>query len=282
MLSMKANVPRLVVSSKFDRWKKFFNRKQVDSTEAEEYEQELIESVEDFSETITREVMVPRIDIATIGGDSDLDKAMAIFLSSGYSRLPVTGKSTDDILGILYLKDVAKVLHESPKLMLERKAAELARKAIFVPESKALKDLLQDMQQSSTHVAVVIDEYGGVAGLVTMEDVIEELVGDIVDEYDREIPDVELIEEGLYRVNARFPLFELGELFEIELEDEDVDSVGGVLTKELGRLPKVGDQVQLSGLELTADRVEGRGKRLLTVVVRLLIKPVVEDSENND
>ena len=279
---MKANVPRLVVSSKFDRWKKFFNRKQVDSTEAEEYEQELIESVEDFSETITREVMVPRIDIATIGGDSDLDKAMAIFLSSGYSRLPVTGKSTDDILGILYLKDVAKVLHESPKLMLERKAAELARKAIFVPESKALKDLLQDMQQSSTHVAVVIDEYGGVAGLVTMEDVIEELVGDIVDEYDREIPDVELIEEGLYRVNARFPLFELGELFEIELEDEDVDSVGGVLTKELGRLPKVGDQVQLSGLELTADRVEGRGKRLLTVVVRLLIKPVVEDSENND
>ncbi|CAB4626088.1 unannotated protein [freshwater metagenome] len=254
----------------------------MDSTEAEEYEQELIESVEDFSETITREVMVPRIDIATIGGDSDLDKAMAIFLSSGYSRLPVTGKSTDDILGILYLKDVAKVLHESPKLMLERKAAELARKAIFVPESKALKDLLQDMQQSSTHVAVVIDEYGGVAGLVTMEDVIEELVGDIVDEYDREIPDVELIEEGLYRVNARFPLFELGELFEIELEDEDVDSVGGVLTKELGRLPKVGDQVQLSGLELTADRVEGRGKRLLTVVVRLLIKPVVEDSENND
>jgi len=269
-------------SSRFAFLGKIFKKPEADSTEAEEYEQELIESVEEFSETITREVMVPRIDIATIAADANLDKAMSIFLSSGYSRLPVTGKSTDDVLGILYLKDVAKVLHESPKLMLEKTTEELARKAVFVPESKALKDLLQDMQQSSTHVAVVIDEYGGVAGLVTMEDVIEELVGDIVDEYDREIPDVEQLEEGLYRVNARFPLFELGELLEIELDDEDVDSVGGLLTKELGRLPKVGDQVQLSGLELTADRVEGRGKRLLTVVVRLLVEPNSEDSENDD
>ena len=269
-------------SSRFAFLGKIFKKPEVDSTEAEEYEQELIESVEEFSETITREVMVPRIDIATIAADANLDKAMAIFLSSGYSRLPVTGKSTDDILGILYLKDVAKVLHESPKLMLEKTTEELARKAVFVPESKALKNLLQDMQQSSTHIAVVIDEYGGVAGLVTMEDVIEELVGDIVDEYDREIPDVEQIEEGLYRVNARFPLFELGDLLEIELDDEDVDSIGGLLTKALGRLPKVGDQVELSGLELTADRVEGRGKRLLTVVVRVLIQPVAEDSENDD
>ena len=273
---------RLSDSPRFAFLGKIFRKPEVDSTEAEEYEQELIESVEEFSETITREVMVPRIDIATIAADANLDKAMAIFLSSGYSRLPVTGKSTDDILGILYLKDVAKVLHESPKLMLEKTTEELARKAVFVPESKALKNLLQDMQQSSTHIAVVIDEYGGVAGLVTMEDVIEELVGDIVDEYDREIPDVEQIEEGLYRVNARFPLFELGDLLEIELDDEDVDSIGGLLTKALGRLPKVGDQVELSGLELTADRVEGRGKRLLTVVVRVLIQPVAEDSENDD
>ena len=261
---------------------KRFSKKANDSTEAEEYEQDLIESVEEFSETITREVMVPRIDIATVAADLDLDKAMAIFLSSGYSRLPVTGKTTDDILGILYLKDVAKVLHETPKLMFEKTTEQLARKAVFVPESKALKDLLQDMQRSSTHVAVVIDEYGGVAGLVTMEDVIEELVGDIVDEYDREIPGVEVIEEGVYRVNASFSLFELGEQLEIELEDQDVDSVGGLLTKELGRLPKVGDTVQLRSIELTAERVEGRGKRLLTVVVRLRVEPVVEESEKDD
>jgi len=279
---MRASVFSLSDGHRFDFLGKFFRKPEVDSTEAEEYEQELIDSVEEFSETITREVMVPRIDIATIADDASLDSAMTIFLSSGYSRLPVTGKSSDDIVGILYLKDVAKVLHETPKLMLEKSTGQLCRKAVFVPESKPLKDLLQDMQRSSTHVAVVIDEYGGVAGLVTMEDVIEELVGDIVDEYDREIPDVEHIEEGLYRVNARFALFELGELFEIELEDQDVDSVGGLLTKELGRLPKMGDQVQVHGLELTADRVEGRGKRLLTVVVKALPEPQVEDSEEDD
>jgi CBS domain containing-hemolysin-like protein len=270
------------ISDRIAALSKRLGKKANDSTEAEEYEQDLIESVEEFSETITREVMVPRIDIATVAADLDLDKAMAIFLSSGYSRLPVTGKSKDDILGILYLKDVAKVLHETPKLMFEKTTEQLARKAVFVPESKALKDLLQDMQRSSTHVAVVIDEYGGVAGLVTMEDVIEELVGDIVDEYDREIPDVEEIEEGVYRVNARYSLFELGEKLEIELEDEDVDSVGGLLTKELGRLPKAGDTVQLRAIELTADRVEGRGKRLLTVVVRLRLEPVAEESEKDD
>ncbi|MFM7013373.1 MAG: hemolysin family protein [Actinomycetota bacterium] len=234
------------------------------------YEQELIESVEEFSETITREVMVPRIDIATIPADADLDKAMAIFLARGYSRLPIVGKSIDDIVGILYLKDVAKLLHESPKLMEEKTAAEYGRKAIFVPESKPLKDLLQDMQRSSTHIAIVIDEYGGVAGLVTMEDVIEELVGDIVDEYDREIPDVEQIEAGVFRVNARFPLFELGEMLELELEDEDVDSVGGWFAKSLGRLPRKSDQVLLPPLELTADRFEGRDKRLLTLIVRVI------------
>lgn len=276
---MKARAANLSESNRFAFIGKVFSKKQVDSTEAEEYEQELIESVEDFSETITREVMVPRIDIATITSDSNLDSAMTMFLSSGYSRLPVTGKNTDDVLGILYLKDVARILHENPKLMFAKTAEDIARSAIFVPESKPLKDLLQDMQQSSTHIAVVIDEYGGVAGLVTMEDVIEELVGDIADEYDTEIPDVEKLGDDSYRVNARFPLFDLGELLELELEDDDVDSVGGWFTKELGRLPITGDQVVLNGLELTADRVEGRGKRLVTVFVRVLAEPDLEENE---
>lgn len=279
---MKVRVFSLDIPGSFSAITKFFGKKQPGNPETEEYEQELLDSVEEFSETITREVMVPRIDIATIDADSSLDNAMSMFLSSGYSRLPITGKTSDDILGILYLKDVAKVLHETPKLMAETPVEKLARKAVFVPESKALKDLLQDMQRSSTHIAVVIDEYGGVAGLVTMEDVIEELVGDIVDEYDREIPDVEQIEEGVYRVNARYSLFELGELLEIELEDEDVDSVGGLLTKELGRLPKTGDVVEAKGLEITADRVEGRGKRLLTVVVKVQTKVSPEESETDE
>jgi CBS domain containing-hemolysin-like protein len=260
------------VTKRFDLPKLgFLLRKKPESvSEAEEYEQELIESVEEFSETITREVMIPRIDIASVSADLKLDKAMEMFLSRGYSRLPVTGKSIDDVVGILYLKDVARILHESPKLMQEKSAGELSRKAIFVPESKALKNLLQDMQLSSTHIAIVIDEYGGVAGLVTMEDVIEELVGDIVDEYDREIPDVEELEPNLFRINARFPLFELGELLNLELEDEDVDSVGGYLSKALGKLPSVGDSVSLPSVLIQADRVEGRGKRLITVLVQKL------------
>jgi CBS domain containing-hemolysin-like protein len=279
---MKSRAVTLSESNKFAFIGKVFAKKPVDATEAEEYEQELIESVEDFSETITREVMVPRIDIATITSDSNLDSAMTLFLYSGYSRLPVTGKNTDDILGILYLKDVAKILHETPKLMFERSAEDLARPAIFVPESKPLKDLLQDMQKSSTHIAVVIDEYGGVAGLVTMEDVIEELVGDIADEYDKEIPDVEKLAVDLYRVNARFSLFELGDLLDKELEDDDVDSVGGWLTKGLGTIPKLGDQIVLNGLELTADRVEGRAKRLVTVLVRVLAEPEPEEQDTDE
>jgi len=269
-------------SNRFAFIGKVFAKKQVDSTEAEEYEQDLIESVEDFSETITREVMIPRIDIATITAESSLDSAMTMFLYSGYSRLPVTGKNTDDIVGILYLKDVAKILHETPKLMFEKTAEDLARSAIFVPESKPLKDLLQDMQKSSTHIAIVIDEYGGVAGLVTMEDVIEELVGDIADEYDKEVPDVEKLAVDLYRVNARFSLFELGELLEIELEDDDVDSVGGWLTKSLGALPKLGDQIVINNLELTADRVEGRAKRLVTVLVRVLAEKEPEEQSTDE
>ena len=238
--------------------------------EPEEFEQELLDSVEEFGETIVREIMVPRIDMATVSADANLTMAMSIFLARGYSRLPVIGDDVDDIRGVLYIKDVARLLHESPREMEGTPVAAIARTAIFVPESKPVDDLLREMQTNSRHIAIIIDEYGGVAGLATMEDVIEEIVGEIADEYDREIPDVETLDDGSLRVNARFSLFELGELLELELDDEDVDSVGGLLTKELGKLPKIGDHVQVSGLTLTADRIEGRRKRLITVVVKKL------------
>jgi CBS domain containing-hemolysin-like protein len=235
--------------------------------EPEEFEQELLDSVEEFGETIVREIMVPRIDMATVNAEANLTDAMSIFLARGYSRLPVLGNDIDDVRGVLYIKDVARLLHESPASMDGTPVSSVARPAIFVPESKPVDDLLREMQSTSRHIAIIIDEYGGVAGLATMEDVIEEIVGEISDEYDRDIPDVETMEDGALRVNARFSLFELGELLEIELEDEDVDSVGGLLTKELGRLPKRGDRVTISGLSLTADRIEGRRKRLVTVLV---------------
>ena len=235
--------------------------------EPEEFEQELLDSVEDFGETIVREIMVPRIDMATISAEANLTTAMSVFFSRGYSRLPVVGKDVDDVRGVLYIKDVARLLHESPASMATTTAESVARSAIFIPESKPVDDLLREMQKSSRHIAIIIDEYGGVAGLATMEDVIEEIVGEISDEYDREVADVETLADGSLRVNARFSLFELGELFDLELEDDDVDSVGGLLTKELGRLPKRGDSVIFSGLSFTADRIEGRRKRLITVMV---------------
>ena len=235
--------------------------------EPEEFEQELLDSVEEFGETIVREIMVPRIDMATVSSEANLTKAMSIFLARGYSRLPVIGKDIDDVRGVLYIKDVARLLHESPERMDSTLAVDVARPAIFIPESKPVDDLLREMQTSSRHIAIIIDEYGGVAGLATMEDVIEEIVGEISDEYDRDIPDVEKLDDGSLRVNARFSLFELGELYELELEDDDVDSVGGLLTKELGRLPVKGDSIQFSGLEFTADRIESRRKRLVTVLV---------------
>jgi CBS domain containing-hemolysin-like protein len=235
--------------------------------EPEEFEQELLDSVEEFGETIVREIMVPRIDMATVSVDANLTKAMSIFLARGYSRLPVIGNDIDDIRGVLYIKDVARLLHENPASMDGTSAGEVARTAIFIPESKPVDDLLREMQTSSRHIAIIIDEYGGVAGLATMEDVIEEIVGDISDEYDRDVPDVETLDDGTLRVSSRLGLFELGELFELDLEDEDVDSVGGLLTKELGKLPKRGDRVTVSGLTLTADRIEARRKHLVTVLV---------------
>jgi CBS domain containing-hemolysin-like protein len=237
--------------------------------ETEEFEAELIESVEELSETIAREIMVPRIDMATVTAEETLDESMTVFFRHGFSRLPVIGKNLDDIRGVLYIKDVAKLIHENPSKAASVTAVDIARKAIFVPESKPVDDLLQEMQRSSTHIALIVDEYGGVAGLATMEDVIEEIVGNISDEYDNDLPEIETLEDNWVRVSARLSLFDLGEHFDIELEDEDVDSVGGLLAKELGRLPGRNDQIQFSGLMIKAERIEGRRKRVITALVRM-------------
>lgn len=235
----------------------------------EEFEAELIESVEELSETISREIMVPRIDMAIISAEKTLDEAMTVFFRHGFSRLPVIGKNLDDIKGVLYIKDVARLIHENPSKAASVTAVDLARKPIFIPESKPVDDLLQEMQRSSTHIALIVDEYGGVAGLATMEDVIEEIVGNISDEYDNELPEVEQLEDGWVRVSARLSLFDLGEHFDLELEDEDVDSVGGLLAKELGRLPGRADKIEFSGLEIKVERIEGRRKRVITAQVRM-------------
>ncbi len=233
----------------------------------EEDDRELIHSIFEFSETVVREVMIPRTDMVTVDADASVGSAMALFLSRGVSRMPVIGEDVDEVLGILYLRDVARLSYEQPIDSEALTARDVVRPALFVPESKRADAMLRQMQLESNHLAMVVDEYGGIAGLVTLEDLIEELVGDISDEYDRDLEEIEQVGEGRYRVAARLPTDELGDLFGLELEDDDVDSVGGLLTKHLGRLPVRGSTVTVSGLVLTAERTEGRRRRLQTVLV---------------
>jgi Hemolysins and related proteins containing CBS domains len=231
----------------------------------EEDDRELIHSIFEWGDTVVREVMVPRTDMDTLDDDASLEEAMSEFLRTGHSRIPVIGKDADEVVGVLYLRDVAR--HVFEQLDGAATASDLARPAVFVPESKKADDTLRQMQLDATHLALVIDEYGGIAGLVTLEDLIEELVGDISDEYDTDTPDVAHLGGGVFRVSARLPLDELGDLFGLELEDDDVDTAGGLLAKALGRLPETGSVVELSGLKLRAERVEGRRRLLRTIVV---------------
>jgi len=233
----------------------------------EEEDRELIHSIFEFNDTIVREVMVPRTDMVVLELGATVADAMTLFLSRGVSRVPVIGESADEVLGVLYLRDASRLTFEKPKRAATALIDELVRPALFLPESKKADDALRQLQVESNHLALVVDEYGGIAGLVTMEDLIEELVGEIVDEYDRETADSEQLAENRFRVSARMPVDELGDLFGIELDDDDVDSVGGLLAKHLGRLPVAGSMVMVDGLQLTAERTEGRRKRVVTVLV---------------
>jgi CBS domain containing-hemolysin-like protein len=232
----------------------------------EDNEAEMIQSVFDFGDTLVRAVMVPRTDIVSIESGSSLHQAMSLFLRSGYSRVPVIGEDTDHILGIVYLKDVAAVVHELGPGAEPPTVDTLAREVRYVPESKPVSDLLRELQKESTHVAIVIDEYGGTAGLVTLEDMIEEIVGEIVDEYDTESAEAVDLGNGSYRVSSRMSIDDLGELFDMELDDDEVDTVGGLLAKALGRVPIVGSHVEVQGVSLRADRLEGRRNRVSHII----------------
>jgi CBS domain containing-hemolysin-like protein len=232
-------------------------------------EQEMLHSVFELGDTIVREVMVPRTDMVTIEREKVLRQALSLFLRSGFSRIPVVGEGgADDVLGMLYLKDVTRRVFREAKAEQSVLVTDVMRPVLYVPESKPVDDLMREMQRDQTHVAIVIDEYGGTAGLVTIEDVIEEIVGEITDEYDREDAAVEVLDDGTVRVRSTLHVDELGELFDLDLDDEDVDTVGGLLSKALGRVPIPGAQAVVEGLELTAERPAGRRHRIATVVVR--------------
>ncbi len=230
-------------------------------------DRELIHSIFEFNDTIVREVMLPRTDMVTIDDGSSVTEVMGLFLQKGVSRIPVIGENSDDVLGIIYLRDAARLTYEQPEACRTTLVDVLTKPALFIPESKKADDALREMQLASNHMALVVDEYGGIAGLVTMEDLIEELVGEISDEYDRDVAMSEQLSENEFRVSARMPVDELGDLFGIELDDDEVDTVGGLLAKHVGRLPVVGSTTEVDGLHLTAERTEGRRKRVVTVLV---------------
>ncbi|MDN4615239.1 hemolysin family protein [Leifsonia sp. F6_8S_P_1B] len=233
----------------------------------EEDDRELIHSIFEFNDTVVREVMIPRTDMIAVDASASIGTAMGLFFSKGVSRMPVIDGDPDEVVGILYLRDVARLSFESTRGADTVTLTELARPALFVPESQKADALLREMQRESNHLAMVVDEYGGIAGLVTLEDLIEELVGDISDEYDHELALVQELGDGRYRVATRMPIDDLGELFDEEIEEDDVDSVGGLVAKALGRLPEVGSTVAVHGLRFTVDRVEGRRRHVSTVLV---------------
>jgi CBS domain containing-hemolysin-like protein len=232
-------------------------------------ERQMIHSVFELGDTVVREVMVPRTDMVTMDQDKTLRQAMSLFLRSGFSRIPVVGDGPDDVLGLLYFKDVARRVYGDAKAA-KGPVDQQMRPARYIPESKPVDDLLRQMQREQNHFAVVIDEYGGTAGLVTLEDILEEIVGEIDDEYDREAPGVEELEDGSTRVPATMHVDDLAELFDVTLEDDEVDTVGGLLGKTIGLVPIPGSCGEVAGLSLTAERMAGRRHRIDTVIVRRL------------
>ncbi|MFF9123353.1 hemolysin family protein [Streptomyces sp. NPDC014889] len=237
----------------------------------EDDERRMVHSVFELGDTLVREVMVPRTDLVVIERYKTIRQALTLALRSGFSRIPVTGENEDDIVGIVYLKDLVRRTHINRDAESELVSTAM-RPAVFVPDTKNADDLLREMQKERNHVAVVIDEYGGTAGIVTIEDILEEIVGEITDEYDRELPPVEPLGDDRYRVTARLDITDLGELYGLEeYDDEDVETVGGLLAKALGRVPIAGASsvVELPDgreLRLTAEAAAGRRNKIVTVL----------------
>ncbi|RAV12740.1 hypothetical protein DQP55_11380 [Mycolicibacterium sp. GF69] len=234
-------------------------------------ERRMIQSVFELGDTPAREVMVPRTEMVWIESDKTAGQATSLAVRSGHSRIPVIGENVDDVVGVVYLKDLVQRTYYSTDGGRGTKVCDVMRRAAFVPDSKPLDALLREMQRDRVHMVLLVDEYGAIAGLVTIEDVLEEIVGEIVDEYDAgEVVPVEEVGDNRYRVSARLPIEDLGELYDIEFDDDlDVDTVGGLVALELGRVPLPGAEVTWDGLRLQAEGgPDHRGRvRIGTVLV---------------
>jgi CBS domain containing-hemolysin-like protein len=220
-----------------------------------------------------REVMVPRTDVVYIERTKTLRQAMSLFLRSGFSRVPVVGEDLDDIVGFAYIKDISKRVFDRQAAQTTEQVESMMRPVFHVPDSKPVDDLLREMQAQRRHIAVVVDEYGGTAGIVTIEDILEEIVGEITDEFDAEEESVEELGDGSRRVPARFPVDDLDEILGVSIEDDEVDSVGGLMAKYLGKVPIPGSTVEVAGLLFTAEEAKGRRNRVGSVLITPVPKP---------
>ncbi|MFC7342159.1 hemolysin family protein [Saccharopolyspora griseoalba] len=238
-------------------------------------EREMIHSVFELGDTLAREVMVPRTEIIWIEQSKSARQALALCLRSGFSRVPVIGESVDDIVGVVTLKDLTQAMLTASGTPVPT-MTELMREASFVPDTKRLDELLREMQLSRSHLAIAVDEYGGTAGLLTIEDIVEEIVGEITDESDlEEHRPVEHLDDGTVRVSSRLPVADLGELFGVELDDSDVETAGGLLAQRLGRVPLPGAEAEIAGLRLRAEG--GKDHRGRIRINALLVRPVNTD-----
>jgi len=241
----------------------------------EETEREMLQSVFDLGDTIAREVMVPRTEVVWIEENKTLRQAMHLATRSGFSRIPVIGEDVDDVLGVVYLKDLIARTMSIEAAERGPSLGEVMRAPVFVPESKNVDALLRDMQRNRNHFAIVVDEYGGTAGIVTIEDILEEIVGEITDEYDAETPDpVVRLPDGSVRVAAKLPVEDLGHVFDVDLPADDVETVGGLFAQLLGRVPLAGAEAEINGLLLLGEAgVDRRGRpRVETLLVRRIVR----------
>jgi putative hemolysin len=243
----------------------------------EEDEKELIHSIFEFGDTIAREVMVPRPDIVAVEDTETLRDVQALVLAHGYSRIPVYHEDLDEVVGVVFAKDVLKALHQGT---VDMPLADIVRQAHYVPESKKVADLLREMQREKFHQAFVTDEYGSVTGIVALEDLLEELVGEITDEYDVEEPEMVEVGDGVYRVSGKTSIDDLNELLDAALPDEEWDTVGGLVLDIFGKIPAMGEEADFEGLRFRAEEVQGR--RVATVVISRVAVDVVDDDVTDD
>ena len=246
-----------------------------DDNVIEQEERELIRSVFEFGDTVAREVMVPRPDMVAVEGGQRVDEVIDVALRAGFSRIPVFDENIDNIIGVVFTKDLLRAEREGKA---DVEVRNLAREGLFVPESKPVAELMREMQRKKLHLAFVLDEFGDTAGLVTLEDLIEELVGEITDEYDVEEAPIERLPNGDVRVNGKMPIDEVNGLLKVELpEGDDWDTVAGLLFNRLGHVPNDGESVMCVGHTLTAERVQGR--RIGRVRIRVGLAPVAEPDQ---